>query len=162
MLRIVKIGLATSVAAFGFYSGIFDLIHWHDTVGSVTMVTSMTSWEGGATSWQAVNSPALSGLGALWIIGSDLTAGVLCTMSIGRMWARRHGSVTEFAVAKKLAVAGCGVLAIMLFGGFIVVAEGWFNLRHSVAMRGAVLEVAYRYLWSILLIALFIASAEGD
>jgi hypothetical protein len=43
MLRIVKIVLTATVATFGFLSGIFDLIHWSNTVGAVGMVTSMTS-----------------------------------------------------------------------------------------------------------------------
>ena len=41
----------------------------------------------------------------------------------------------------------------MLFGGFNVLAEDWFQLWPSDAMRGPVLDTVYRYLGSILLIA---------
>lgn len=98
--------------------------------------------------------------GALWIIGGDLAAGVLCATSVARMWRARNADDSEFASAKRLALAGCGILAIMLFGGFTVLAEGWFELWRSDAMRGPVLDTAYRYLGSILLIALFVASKE--
>jgi len=162
MLRIVKIVLTATVATFGFLSGIFDLIHWSNTVGAVGMVTSMTSWQGGASSWQAVGSAPLNWLGAVWIIAGDLAAAVLCAASVARMWSARNATGAEFAAAKKLALAGCGILAIMLFGGFIVLAEAWFELYRSDALRGPVLDTAYRYLGSVLLIALFIANKEPE
>jgi predicted small integral membrane protein len=162
MLRIVKIVLAASVAAFGFIAGIFDLTNWSNTVATVGMVTSMSSWQGGASSWHAVSSAPLSWLGAAWIIAGDLGAAVLCTASVARMWSARNTTGAEFTAAKKLALAGCGILAIMLFGGFTVVAEAWFELWRSDAMRGPVLDTVYRYLGSILLIALFIASKEPE
>lgn len=162
MLRIVKIVLVATVAVFGAISGIFDLINWGSTVAYVGMVTSMATWQGGAASWKAVGSAPLSWLGAVWIIGGDLAAAVLCAASVARMWRARNASAGEFASAKKLALAGCGLLAIMLFGGFNVLAETWFELWRSDAMRGPVLDTAYRYLGSILLIALFVASKEPE
>jgi hypothetical protein len=66
------------------------------------------------------------------------------------------------AAAKKLARAGCGIFAIMLFGGFIVLAEACCELWRSDALRGAVLDTAYRYLGSIMLIAPFIPSKEPE
>jgi predicted small integral membrane protein len=162
MLRIVKIVLATTVAAFGFIGGIFDLMNWRSTVAEVGMVTSMSSWPGGASSWQATGSTPLNYLGAIWIIAGDLAGAVLCTASVMRMWGVRNATSAQFAAAKKPALAGCGILAIMLFGGFIVLAENWFELWRSDTMRGTVLDTAYRYLGSILLIALFIASKEPE
>ena len=162
MLRIVKIVLTAAVAAFGFISGFFDLINWSNTVGTVTMVTSMTGWQGGGSSWQAVSSAPLSWFGAAWIVAGDLWAAMLCTASVARMWSARNATGAEFAAAKKLALAGCGILAIMLFGGFTVIAETWFELWRSNAMRVPVLDTVYRYLGSILLIALFIASKEPE
>ncbi len=162
MLRIVKIVLGVAVAAFGLISGIFDLINWHSTAASVGAVTSLIGVQGGAASWKAISSAPLSWLGALWIIAGDLTAAVLCTIGVACMWRARNASAAEFSTAKRLVLSGCGVFAIMLFGGFTVVAESWFELWRSDAMRDAVLGAAFRYLCSILLIALFVASAESE
>jgi len=161
-VRIIKMILVAAVAAFGFLGGVFDLINWPSTVGSVTAVTSMSSWEGGAASWKAVSSTPLSWLGAVWIVGGYLTAAALCFVSVARMWSARNASGTEFVAAKALALAGCGVFAVMLFVGFTVVAEGWFELWRSNALGGLVLNTAYRYLGSILLIALFIAGKDPE
>jgi predicted small integral membrane protein len=104
----------------------------------------MTSWQGGASSWRAVGSAPLNWLGAIWIIAGDLAAAVLCTASVARMWSAHNATSAEFAAAKKLALAGCGILAIMLFGGFTVLAETWFELWRSDAMRSPVLDIVYR------------------
>lgn len=70
----------------------------------------------------------MSWLGAVWIVGGYLTAGALCTIGVVHMWSARHASGAEFVAAKNLSLAGCGTLAIMLFGGFTLVAEAWFEL----------------------------------
>jgi predicted small integral membrane protein len=64
MLRFVKMVLIAAVAAFGFIGGIFNLVNWRNTVAEVGRVTSMGSWPGGASNWQAVGSAPLSYLGA--------------------------------------------------------------------------------------------------
>lgn len=162
MLRAIKIVLVATVATFALFSGISDLVNWRGTVENVGMVTAMSSWQGGAASWKALGNTPLNWLGAVWIIGGDLAAAVLCGTSVARMWRARKAGESEFSSAKNLALAGCGVLAIMLFGGFNVLAETWFELWRSDAMRGPVLDTVYRYLGSILLIALFVASKEPE
>jgi predicted small integral membrane protein len=87
---------------------------------------------------------------------SKLSAGILCVVGAGRMWQSRNGSVADFSAAKGVALAGCGIAVIMLFGGFIVIAESWFELWRSEAM-GAVLSAAVRYGSMIALIAIFVA-----
>lgn len=71
----------------------------------------------------------------------------------------RNGSVADFSAAKGIALAGCGIAVIMLFGGFIVIAESWFELWRSEAM-GAALSAAVRYGSMIALIAIFVAAPE--
>ena len=72
------------------------------------------------------------------------------------MWISRHEDSTTFSASKKLALTGCAVALVMLFGGFIVIAESWFELWRSDAMRGPVLDSAFRYAGSIALIAIFV------
>lgn len=48
----------------------------------------------------------------------------------------------------------------MLFGGFIVVAESWYELWRSETMLGPVLQSAFRYAGMIALIAVFVASKD--
>jgi predicted small integral membrane protein len=159
MIRIVKIGLIITVVLWGFFGALGNVLHWDETIGSVAAVTSMVTFEGGAESWQATSNPLVLWLGALFIMLSKLTAGVFCAVGAGRMWQSRNGSVADFSAAKSIALAGCGIAVIMLFGGFIVIAESWFELWRSEAMSG-VLTAAVRYGSMIALIAIFVATAE--
>jgi hypothetical protein len=50
MLRITKIVLTATVAAFGFISGIDDLVNWSTTVGTVgLMAIVIGAWVTGVT-----------------------------------------------------------------------------------------------------------------
>jgi len=159
MIRIVKIGLIITVVLWGFFGALGNVLHWDETLGSVAAVTSMVTFEGGAESWQATSNPLVLWLGALFITLSKLSAGVLCTLGAGRMWQSRNASAADFSAAKGMALAGCGIAVIMLFGGFIVIAESWFELWRSEAM-GAVLSAAVRYGSMIALIAIFVAAPD--
>ena len=160
MLRIVKIAMICSIALWGFIGGLFNILDWEGTMGAVGAATSMATFETGAESWQATSSPVVIWLGALFILLSKLTAAVLCTVGVRNMWQARYAEAAQFAKAKALAMAGCGIAVIMLFGGFIVIAETWFEMWRSDVMRGPVLDSAFRYAGMITLIALFVGTRE--
>lgn len=157
MLRNTKIALVVTVALWGLIGAFGNVSHWDETMGAVGAATSMSTFEGGAEKWQATTNPAVIWLGALFILLSKVAAGVLCSMGAWHMWQARDGDTASFAAAKQLALAGCAVAVIMLFGGFIVIAESWFELWRSDALRGPVLESAFRYGGMIALIAIFVA-----
>ncbi len=156
MIRFVKIGLIITVVLWGYFGALGNVLNWEETRGAVAAVTSMVSFEGGAESWQATSNQVVIWLGALFIMLSKLSAGVLCTVGAGRMWQSRNGSAADFNAAKSIALAGCGIAVIMLFGGFIVIAESWFELWRSESL-GMVLSAAVRYASMITLIAIFVA-----
>lgn len=158
MLRASKILLIVAVALWGFIGAFHNILDWAGTTGAVAAATSMATFEGGTDSWQATSNMAVVWAGALFIMLSKLTAGLLCTLGARNMWQERHNDSTSFSSAKKLALAGCGIAMLMLFGGFIVIAESWFELWRSDVMRGPVLQSAFRYGAMITLIALFVGS----
>ena len=160
MLRVVKIALISGVALWGFIGALFNLIDWDGTIGAVTAATSMSTFEGGTESWKATSSTAVIWIGALFIMLSKLSAALLCTKGALDMWQARSGDAAHFAIAKEFALVGCGIATIMLFGGFIVIAESWFELWRSDVLRGPVLDSAFRYAAMITLIALFVATKD--
>ena len=157
MLRLVKIALIWTVSLWGFVGAIHNISDWNGTFGAVAAVTSMSTFDGGSGSWQATSQPVLLWAGALFIVLSKLAAAILCAVGGLKMWAAKTQNSDDFNQAKELALAGCAVAVIMLFGGFIVIAESWFELWRSDVMRGPVLETAFRYAGMIALIALFVA-----
>jgi len=160
MLRIVKILLVLAVALWGIVGAYGNLTDWSGTTGAVKAVTSMSAFDGGADKWQATSNPVIVYAGALFIMLSKIFAGFLCLVGARRMWDARAGDAADFAKAKTLALTGCGVAVFMLFTGFIVIAEGWYALWNSDAMRGPVLGSAYRYAGMIALIAIFVGMRD--
>lgn len=160
MLRILKISLALSVALWGLLGALGNIINWSGTTGSVAAVTSMSTFAEGAWQWKATTNPAVVLAGALFITLSKIIAGLLCIAGSVRMWAARTGNAAAFAKAKTLALTGCAVAIFMLFCGFIVIGEGWFELWRSEALRDGAGGTAFRYGGMIALIALFISTPE--
>lgn len=156
MLRIMKILLVLSVALWGLLGAVGNVVDWGGTMGAVSAVTSMSTFEEGAK-WQATSNPLIIMAGALFILFSKIIAGLLCLVGAGRMWAARKSDAVVFTQAKTFALSGCAVAAFMLFSGFFVIAEGWFELWRSDALRAPVLASAFRYAGMIALIALFVA-----
>ena len=157
MLRHMKIALIWVVALWGFMGSFHNIIDWNGTLGAVTAVTSMSTFDGGSDSWQATSQPILLWAGALFIVLSKIATAVLCSVGGLKMWQAKTQNTADFNRAKDLALAGCAVAVIMLFGGFIVIAESWYELWRSDVMRGPVLETAFRYAGMITLIAIFVA-----
>lgn len=160
MLRITKVLLIFAVALWGYLGAMHNLLDWPGTLGAVGAVISMATIEDGAQSWQAISSPLLAWLGALFICLSKLTAAVLCTGGAIGMWRARNGAAVNFAQAKAPALAGCGIAMFMLFGGFVVVADGFFELWRSEAMSAPVLGSAFRYGAMIMLIGIFVGATD--
>jgi predicted small integral membrane protein len=121
----------------------------------------MSTFEGGAESWQATRNPVVVWLGALFIAGAKAVTAVLCAAgAIGMLRAHRAAG-DAFGAARRTALVGCGVAVLMLFAGFTVVAESWFELWRSDALRGPVLDSSLRYAAMIALIGLFVAAPEA-
>jgi predicted small integral membrane protein len=160
MLKKVKSIMMLTVALWGFVGALHNLVDWNGTIAAVGAVTSMVTFEGGADGWQATSNPILIWAGAIFIILSKLVAAILCSIGGIRMWRENVSDEAAYYLAKNMALAGCGVAMIMLFGGFIVIAESWFELWRSESMLGPVLQSSFRYGGMIGLIALFVASKD--
>ncbi|GAA0852820.1 DUF2165 family protein [Aliiglaciecola litoralis] len=160
MLRNIKAIMILTVALWGFVGASHNLLDWNGTLGAVGAATSMSTFEGGAESWQATSSPIVIWCGALFIMLSKIATGILCTYGAIGMWRNIGSNQVAYNSAKQIALTGCGVAITMLFLGFIVVAESWFELWRSQAMIGPVLQSAFRYGGMIGVIAVFVASKE--
>ena len=160
MLMKAKTALIAIVAMWAFSSALQNVMDWQSTIEAVIATTSMVTVEGGVSSWKATSEPFVAWAGALFILLSKVLAGILCAVGALKMWTAHKHNLAAFKQAKDIALTGCIVAIIMLFGGFIVVAEGWFELWRSEVLRAPVIESAFRYGCMISLIALIVASPD--
>lgn len=160
MLRRMKILLVLSVAAWGLLGAFGNVNDWRETTGAVSVTVSMATIDGGNNDWRATTSPAIIIVGAILIPALKLIAAILCLIGAWRMWCQRAGDNATFAKAKTMALAGCSVAIFLLFAGWIVIAETWFELWRSDVMRDAALGSAFRYAGMIGVIALIVGARD--
>ncbi len=157
MLPKAKVLLILTVALWGFISAYQNIADWNGTINAVHSATSMTTFDNGESSVQATSNSVIIWGGALFILLSKLATGVMCSIGAHRMWQAQAINMVSFESAKQIALTGCVISIFMLFAGFTVVVEGWFELWRSESMRAPVLESAFRYAGMISFIAIFVA-----
>ncbi len=160
MLRIMKILLVLSVAMWGLLGAFGNISDWSGTTGAVAAATSMSTFDGGSDDWRATTNPVVIIAGAVFIMLLKIITALLCLAGAWRMWTARTSDAAAFATAKTFALTGCAVAIFMLFTGWIVIAETWFELWRSDAMRDVALGAAFRYCGMIGLIALFVGGRD--
>ena len=160
MLRIMKTLLILSVAAWGFVGvqGNFEDIG--GTVGALEATVSMATVPDMQDHWKATTNPVVVWLGVLFIITGKIGAGVLCALGAVNMWRARKADAAAFNTAKKFGLAGCAVAVLMLFTGWIIIADSWFYLWNSDALRDVALGAAHRYAAIIGIIAIFVGQSD--
>lgn len=159
-LRILRLVLVAALALWGLIGALGNALDWDGTLAAVRTVTSMAAIQGGGD-WRATSAPLIVGSGAAFILGAKLAMGVLCAVSVFRMARSLRAGPRAFRLAMRPAYLGCGIAVLMLFGGFQVIAEQWFELWRADTGLVAAPADAARYAAMILLIALFLAQPEG-
>ena len=160
MLRITKILLILSIAIWALLGALGNVVDWGGTTSAVEAATSMSTFDPVPASGRATSNPTVILLGALFITLLKIVTGTSCLLGVWKMWSARAADAATFAKAKTYALTGCGVAMFMLFAGWIVIAETWFELWRSPAMLAPVLGSAFRYCGTIGVIALFVGARE--
>ena len=75
------------------------------------------------------------------------------------MWSSRALESAHFNKAKEFAIAGCGIAIAMLFGGFFVVGEVYFDLWMT-PLGDVALPNAFRMIGCIGVIALIVGQSD--
>ena len=162
MLRTVKVLLILTVGIWGLIGAAGNLSNWHGVIEAVKMTTSMSTWQGGELDWRATSNPMVIYLGAAMIPAAKILSGILCVTGAWQMWNAKTAGGVAFERAKVLALAGCGIALLMLFAGWIVIADTWFQGWRSETLRDSALGTAFRYAGFVGLIALFVASRDDS
>jgi predicted small integral membrane protein len=124
-LRIIKILLVVSIAAWALINAIGNLMfynYWLNVVGLVMAVENVPSEAG-----RAITSPLLHTIGYAFIYLPKFAAGIFCGWGAYDMWRVRNEPAEHFEKAKYRFYIGCGIAMIMLIFGFEVLAGAFFS-----------------------------------
>ncbi|WDI31279.1 DUF2165 family protein [Hyphococcus flavus] len=162
MLRTMKVLLILSIAGWALLGAVENVVDWSGTTGAVGAVTSMATFEGGGDSWKATSNPVWIMAGSIFILVLKIIAGLLCLAGAAAMWSARASDAAAFQKSKSLALAGCGAAMFMLFAGWIVIAEVWYETWRSDVFRDLALNSAFRYCGMIGVMALFVGMRDEE
>lgn len=157
-LRIIKILLSFSVAAWGIIAGAMNLLYYQPGTQAVSRVLAM----GGEESIRSLSSPVFVHVGYAFIYISKFAVGVICAWGTYQMWIAYKGSAEQFSQAKSSALTGCGIALFMLFFGFIVLAGSFFSTGSPSQAKLIYHHFTIIYMAGIGLIAFFIALPESS
>ncbi|MBO6506092.1 MAG: DUF2165 family protein [Kordiimonadaceae bacterium] len=155
-VRIAKIILVATVAVWGLWGGLGNLIGYASGYEQVRDVISMQSLEQ-PMPW-ALQNPIFAHLGFAFIWALKLIGGAMCALGAIRMWRCSDASADVFQTAKTWAIVGCAMIFFMMFAGFNLLASNVFMAFRSPAI-GAI-ELSWVFAGEVGLVLLFLAMRE--
>ncbi|WOJ92469.1 DUF2165 family protein [Congregibacter variabilis] len=159
-LRIIKILMLFMVGLFCLIGAVFNLTSMEADLALVSLVV-IGDGATGVADWQKIETPWFVTLCWAVIPLSKALAGLLCLMSVGRMWSLRRSDSSSFQWAKHAGIVGCGVMLAMLFGVFILIAETWFQ-QWQTPLGAGILGAAQRYIVCIGVIVFFVYLSDDE
>ena len=157
-LRISKACLIGLVGLWGLIGGIQNLTQiaiGYDSVATVFNPTDVS----GLADWQSIQAPLILWIAWTVIPLSKFGGSVFCFLGARSMLQARSLDADTFNRSKSLALVGCCIMLAMLFGGFIVAAETYFQLWQT-ELGDFALPMAFRYIGCIALIAIFVQQSD--
>lgn len=161
-LRIIKILLVLSIAAWGLVNAVGNIMFYDEWITIVAHVMAVENVQyDGQPSNRAMNVPILHTIGYAFIYVPKLITGILCLVAAADLWKVRRESAIVFDRAKYRFYLGCGVSMFMLIFGFLVVAGAMFSPggKPSELVQGFHSFVSV-YMVSIGMALLFVAMPE--
>lgn len=125
-MRMLKIVLAGLIGLWWVVGGLINLEFYGRGLGLVSNVLAMQGTFEGAESWRAMTNPIFAFIGLAWIVVGKLWGGTVAGLGACRMYGARAGDAAAFNAAARQAAVGCGIILVMLVGGFLFVANTWF------------------------------------
>ena len=160
-LRLTKIGMAGSLAAFAFLVTFNNITDYGSNYGFVQHVLSMdTTFPDSTLRWRAITNPTLWNAGYLLIIlGEALTCAAYSIGTVALLRQLRASGAT-FNRAKQFVFIATGLGFLVWFFGFMVVGGEWFAMWQSKTWNGQ--EAAFRFYVAIQGAGVFIALDDRD
>jgi predicted small integral membrane protein len=155
VVRYLKMLLIVLVGLWGVFGAMVNLSKPNPQMAAAVM--SMQDVPG--THGRAIEHPVLVWLAWGVIPLGKLIAAGLCFAGAVRLWRQRYATPMDFDRAKSWAVSGCAVAMTMLYGVFIVFADGFFEAWRTPLGQQAT-SSAFVYFGCIALITVFVNMRE--
>jgi predicted small integral membrane protein len=107
-----------------------------------------------------IEAPLMTHTGFALVWGGKLLAGLICLWGAVRLWRVRNTAAADFNGAKGPALVGASIALAMLFGGFVVIGGGYFEMWASPLGQGSSVT-ANQYITAIGIVTLLVALPDS-
>ncbi|HUE80039.1 MAG TPA: DUF2165 family protein [Sphingomicrobium sp.] len=160
--RYLKIALTLSVALLALFYVTHNVINWSAATGAVGYVLSQQDHQAyPASLLPPIVSPAVHGIVTAIICAAEAAAGIIALVGAWRLWTARKADTVAFAAAKRLAVIGSGMAALVWFFLFAVFAGALFQMWQT-EVGAASLEGAWQFSGLSFLTLLYLTLPYGE
>lgn len=160
--RYLKIALTLSVALLALIYAAHNIVNWNSATGAVGYVLSQQDHQAyPASLLPPIVSPAVHAIITGIICVGEVAAGVVSLIGAWRLWIARKADTVAFAAAKRLAVMGAGIAALVWFFLFAVFGGALFQMWQT-EVGAASLEGAWQFSGLSFLTLLYLTLPYGE
>jgi predicted small integral membrane protein len=160
--RYLKIALTLSVALLALIYAAHNIVNWNSATGAVGYVLSQQDHQAyPASLLPPIVSPAVHAIITGMICVGEVAAGVVSLIGAWRLWVARKADTVAFTAAKRLAVIGAGIAALVWFFLFAVFGGALFQMWQT-EVGAASLEGAWQFSGLSFLTLLYLTLPYGE
>jgi predicted small integral membrane protein len=160
-LRIAKIVLAASLAAFAFIVAYDNVVDYDTNYQFVRHVLSMdTTFPANALRTRAITSPALWNAAYLAIIAAEALTALAFAKGAYDLLRNVRASAERFQAARRFVVVGAVLAFLLWFTGFLVVGGEYFAMWQSATWNGQ--QAAFRFYATVLLVLIVVLQPDQE
>jgi len=159
--RYLKIALTLSVALLALLYVAHNIVNWSSATGAIGYVLSQQDHQAyPASLLPPIVSPAVHAIVTGIICVGEVIAGAVSLIGAWRLWSARKADIVAFAAAKRLAVIGTGIAALVWFL-FAVFGGALFQMWQT-EVGAASLESAWQFSGLSFLTLLYLTLPYGE
>ena len=160
--RYLKIALTLSVALLALFYVANNFANWTAATGAVGYVLGQQDHQAyPAAIVPAISSTAAHAAVTAIICASELAAAVVALIGAWRLWRARNGDTASFAAAKRMAVLGAGLAALVWFFLFAVFGGALYQMWQT-EVGNASLEGAWQFSGLSFLTLIYLTLPYGE
>ena len=160
--RYLKIALTLSVALLALFYVAHNIVNWSSATGAVGYVLSQQDHQAyPASLLPPIASRTVHAIVTGIICAGELVAGAVSLIGAWRLWSARKTDTVAFAAAKRLAVIGTGIAALVWFFLFAVFGGALFQMWQT-EVGAASLEGAWQFSGLSFLTLLYLTLPYGE
>jgi predicted small integral membrane protein len=158
-LRLAKILLTTSLAAFAFIVAYDNGVYYGSNYEFVRHVLSMdTTFPTNTLRTRAITNPALWNAAYVAIITTEALTALAFAKGAYDLLRNLRAPAQRFQAAKRFAIIGATIAFLLWFTGFMVIGGEYFSMWQSAIWNGQ--QAAFRFYVTVLLVLIVVLQPD--